>query len=107
MARHSIRSTEGYLLIDHSASPGLPAGFYTKLGVRGLEVGEGCKFEAPTLTCAHCNAITIINPARTRARGYCRNCDAYVCDGCSARPCKPFALILDEAEKHALKVLKG
>lgn len=33
-----------------------------------------------TLTCAHCSRIVLLNPRRTRDRGWCFRCDNYVCD---------------------------
>ena len=83
MTRHSIRSTEGYLIIDHRASPGLPADIYQRMGIKvppGMKVGEGQLTEIATMTCCHCNAIVILNPQRTRDRSYCRSCDGYICD---------------------------
>lgn len=75
---HSKQSHEGYLLIDNTAA------------------GEG-KIEAATITCAHCQVTFLKNPMRTRARGYCAKCDAYVCDnpGCSAE-CRPFWKMVDD-----------
>ena len=49
----------------------------------------------PSFTCVHCNRAVIQNPARTRARNVCRNCDALTCDAC-AGGCNP---ILRDAEK--------
>lgn len=62
---------EGYLFVDHRASPG------TRI------VPEGTVFESATKRCAHCAAVVVVNPLRTRARGYCPKCDDYVCDGCT------------------------
>lgn len=54
--------------------------------------------ELPTITCAHCNTVVVMNVQRTRPRGYCRKCDAYVCDkaGCNAE-CNPMAQSVDLA----------
>lgn len=84
----SKRNLEGYLLIDHRASPGTP------------QVPEGRILEAPTITCSHCNAVVILNPMRTRPRNYCAKCDHYVCDkaGCIVG-CNPFMKQVDEFEK--------
>lgn len=92
-------------MIDHRASPGLPPDFYAKLGLPGIVAGEGTVAEMPTLTCVHCNAVVILNPERTRARGHCFKCDAYVCDNpaCHAN-CTPFAGKLDAAETAAYRV---
>jgi predicted RNA-binding Zn-ribbon protein involved in translation (DUF1610 family) len=61
---------EGYLMIDHRASPG------TEL------VPEGILFETATMHCAHCGTVVIINPNRTRDRAWCVSCDKYICDNC-------------------------
>lgn len=81
-ARH-----EGYLLIDHTDSPG--AG----------PIPGGQKFEAATVTCSHCCRVVILNPNRVRARSYCAKCDHYICDDpiCNAG-CNPIAKQLDDAE---------
>lgn len=59
------RSKEGYLLVDNRAS-------------------GGTMQEVPTYTCSHCNSVVIMNPQRTRERGFCRGCNSYVCDACNA-----------------------
>lgn len=61
---------EGYLMIDHRASPG------TK------EVPEGTLFESATMHCAHCGTVVIMNPSRKRERANCIQCGKYVCDNC-------------------------
>lgn len=85
---YSKKSHEGYLLIDHSASPGTAG------------VGEGSRFEAATYTCFHCQKIVVIHPRRTRDRGYCGKCDHYVCDGCEdirvkTGECVPFIKLVE------------
>jgi hypothetical protein len=79
---------EGFLSIDHRASPGMP--------------GMPALYEAATACCAHCGAVVVLQPLRTRPRGHCRKCDAYVCDNCTG-DCRPFAKVLDDMEKRALK----
>lgn len=98
------RSREGYLLIDHSASPGLAPGFAGP----GPIVGEGKIFETGTCTCSHCNGIVILNPARTRERARCSKCDRYICDSCGARmalsgECNPFLKLLDDVAEAAVR----
>lgn len=91
------RAREGYLLIDHRNSPGVPAEMMVALG---LDPGAGRgTWESPTVSCCHCNTVVILNPLRTRARGYCPKCDGYVCDspGCSAE-CRPFEKTLDDLQ---------
>lgn len=89
------KSHEGYLLIDHRASPGItpdqiPSGIAVPI------CGEGQLYESATITCSHCQATVILNPQRTRPRNYCAKCDHYVCDkpGCIVE-CTPFKAILD------------
>ena len=57
--------------------------------------------EYPTLTCAHCMSVVVLNTLRQRQRGFCRRCYAYVCDsvGCNAE-CHPIMADLDLAQKY-------
>jgi hypothetical protein len=85
----SKRSLEGYLLKDHRASGG------------GM-------FESATLTCSHCQRQVILNPDRSRSRGYCPKCDHYVCDDCEevrvqTGVCYTFKQRMDDFEKSVLK----
>ena len=87
----SKRSLEGYLMIDHSA-----------INCRGA------LFESATLTCSHCQRVVVLNPDRSRERGYCTKCDNYLCDQCAlvraqTGDCKTFGEIMDEVELTALK----
>ena len=98
----SKRRFEGELTIDHrftpglrpeEVAPGLPAG-----ACQGL-------FEAPTYTCNHCCAVVVLNPLRNRTREYCRKCDHYIWDGCSAimaktKECKTFEKIIEEHQEE-------
>lgn len=106
----SLRSREGYLLIDHRASPGVSEEFVRASGKSAPVVGEGQQLEAATMTCSHCHVQMIRNPLRTRERGYCMKCDHYVCDGCEAvrvktGVCTPMVKILDRAQEHAFRYL--
>jgi hypothetical protein len=75
---------EGYLFIDHSASPGIPEDLAPQLGFVPDLVREGKKLEAATLTCVHCKTVVMKNPLRTRGRASCMKCGGkYICDGCS------------------------
>lgn len=81
---------EGYVLIDHSASPGIPAQVARELGLDPAMVGEGKRFEMGTLTCRHCQTPQHKNPLRTRPRGQCAKCNfAYVCDVCAFKMSMP------------------
>jgi hypothetical protein len=81
----SKSNKEGYLLIDHRNSPGVSVDVIRASGKDAPIVGEGQMLEAAVLTCSHCTAQIIRNPARTRERAYCRGCDHYICDGCEAK----------------------
>lgn len=103
----SLRSHEGYFLMDHRNSPGIPDGIVV---AEGLIPGAGKGvFESATFTCSHCQVVVVLNPDRSRDRGYCRKCDHYVCDNCetarvaSGGACFPFssraAQMLETADK--------
>lgn len=106
----TLRRHEGYLLIDHRASPGVSAEFVRASGKAAPFAGEGQMLEAPTITCSHCHQVLIVNPDRQRARGYCGKCDHYVCDRCEGLRvqtgvCRSMAQIFDEAQDHAARYL--
>jgi len=73
---------EGYLFVDHRASPGLPPEMARKMGFDPAQVAEGKVFEAATLRCCHCPSVFIKNPGRTRERGHCYKCNDFICDAC-------------------------
>lgn len=103
---HSKRSQEGYLLLNHKDSPPIPdatlAAFSAATSAPPLPSGAGRGlFEAPTVTCSHCQKVSIINPLRNRERAYCAKCDHYICDGCGAAmkagvACRPYAQLVAE-----------
>ena len=85
------RNPEGWLMVDHRASPGLPTNFYHGLPTQwqGLTPPEGKMAESAVLTCHHCQQPYLRNLWRTRERGHCFKCDGYICDLCmedSRRP---------------------
>lgn len=82
---HSLARHEGYLLIDHRFSPGLPEDVAIKSGYDPRFTGEGKMLESATIACAHCLGIVVKNPMRVRERGYCAKCDKYICDHCDAK----------------------
>lgn len=102
----SKRRHEGYLMIDNRNSPGVPEELMHALGLP--VVAARGMFEAPTITCSHCQAVVVINPLRNRERAYCTKCDHYICDGCGARraasggECKTFKQIADEVQERAV-----
>lgn len=83
----SLRSHEGYMLIDNRNAPvddaTMVAMGYAPGAGRGL-------YESATYTCSHCNYVVVIEPKRTRERGYCRKCDQRICDACTAILAKTF-----------------
>lgn len=81
------RGGKGYLLIQQQYdAPDLVAG----------------TVEMATLTCCHCNTITVLNPQRQRPRNWCFKCDAYVCDKqfCITE-CNPFMQSIEFAQNNS------
>lgn len=69
-------------------------------------VSGGALIERAAVTCSHCPRVVIMNPDRTRARGYCPKCDHYVCDLCEAirvatGECHPKQQIFDDFKEQA------
>ena len=102
MGRFSKRSLEGEFLVDHRASPGLTA---EQVGSFDAPVvGKGEVFESACVTCSHCRALIVLNPDRSRERGYCPKCDKYLCDECNylrsiTFECREFERRLDEQDR--------
>jgi hypothetical protein len=80
----SQKSHEGYLMVDHRGSPGVPEASARRAGWEPVLVKKNSFSELKTLGCAHCNAVVIVNPLRTRERGHCYKCSRYICDYCTA-----------------------
>jgi len=95
----TLRRLEGELLIDHTASPGIPEDLANKWRAQGVAVAAaGEKLEVATYTCRHCQVIVIMNANRTLDRNVCRKCMAVVCDRPSCvLECQPFARIIERA----------
>ena len=95
----------GYLIIDHTDSPGISEEMAPAVRSFGSPVvGAGAVLELDTWTCSHCNRIVLRNPDRVRPREVCRKCMAVVCDSCSLW-CEPFAKLADaiaDGKFHAL-----
>jgi hypothetical protein len=54
--------------------------------------------EVGTLQCAHCGMHWVPAPGSGRVRGFCQNCNGFVCGpGCAA--CVPLDLLLTNIEK--------
>ncbi|HSW91830.1 MAG TPA: hypothetical protein VLG09_04245 [Candidatus Saccharimonadales bacterium] len=80
----SVTRPEGYVMVDHRASPGIPADIAEKMGLDPKLFCEGALFEAATKRCCHCPSVVILKHDRVRERGHCRQCNDYVCDACVA-----------------------
>jgi len=108
MPLHSNRSQEGWLFIDHRNSPGITQEDLLTVPMpmrQEFQATQGL-FESPTVRCCHCGTMVIINPQRTRARGYCAKCDHYYCDNVWCHDgCHPFMQQVDEAQEGAARVL--
>jgi len=103
----SLRSHEGYLLIDNRASPG-----FSDADAHAADLPPGAGrgvFEAPTYTCSHCGTVVVLNPRRNRERAYCSGCDHHICDNCGAvraangGRCRTFRQLIDEVQGKAAK----
>jgi hypothetical protein len=76
---------QGFLMIDHRASPGIPEDVARSVGLDPKLVREGALLEADTLTCVHCKVVVMKNPLRVRERASCPKCShKYICDFCAA-----------------------
>lgn len=95
MISKSVKGGKGYLLIENR---------FNEQAIRQKQPDGSAPilmpaertFEANTLTCAHCQAVVMLLPTRVRERGWCRKCNAYICDkpGCHAE-CNPIAMMVD------------
>jgi hypothetical protein len=102
----SKRSQEGYLLIDHRNSPGISERDLTPAARAAGFEAHGGVFESPTIRCAHCGTMVVINPQRTRARHYCQPCDHYVCDQYACVTyCTPLKKQIDDILEAATRSL--
>ena len=101
---HSQRSQEGYLIIDHRDSPGVTTPVKQHDGTWSPILPAGVAWESAVKDCCHCQVRVILNPDRSRPRGYCAKCDAYLCDACTALgECRPFAKVIDDLLEQAVK----
>jgi hypothetical protein len=101
-----INQHEGYLLIDHRNSPGVPESVAVKSGLDPRYLREGKILESATVQCAHCLAVVIKNMLRKRERAYCAKCNQYLCDWCDiARQAPDYTHICGEAVHDAIREL--
>ena len=94
------------MFIDNRNNAGVPDEVMVAMGYP-VGAGKGV-YESATYTCSHCHAVVIIEPKRTRERGFCRNCNSRICDGCNAvkaqtLTCKSMQRIIDETLEAAVK----
>lgn len=104
----SLRRQEGYLVIDHRNSPGIDPhpDLVARFGTPAVPAGT--LYESATITCSHCHTVVVLNPQRTRSRGYCGKCDHFVCDGCETirvktNECLPLTKVFDVLQNQAEK----
>jgi hypothetical protein len=100
--KHSLKDGSGYLVIDHSDSPGLRyEDIPERLRATTAIVGKGEKYERDIQFCAHCGSQVILNPLRTRPREYCTKCDHYVCDNpICIKTCSPLKKLFDQQTRR-------
>lgn len=116
----SLRSLEGYMEVDHRESPGFTMEQAFATGWRRIagQVGKGQRAQMPIATCGHtrngflCERGVILNPLRTRDRGFCPKCRHYLCDECelvrvlSGGECLSKERYIDEyMNQHTKKVI--
>lgn len=107
----SKKRHEGYLMIDNRNNEGVPQALIRASNPAAADLppslGVGL-FEAPTITCSHCQVIVVLNPLRNRERPFCMKCNHYICDGCGAimaqtKACKPFREFIEEVQEQAVR----
>lgn len=54
--------------------------------------GSGKAVEYDTCTCVHCNHVWVVHGSdgKENLGGWCRQCQAMICNDCSGKPCLPF-----------------
>lgn len=105
----SLRANEGYILVDHRNSPGIPKeleDFWIASGK--LQPGEvvqgGTMHESGLQTCSHCQRVLIMNPLRQRDRATCLKCYHYICDWCAtSTDCHNIYKVLDDLQEATAK----
>ena len=80
----SLRSHEGYYLVDHREAPGVPDAITVASGLPAGSLMAGSIFESAAFTCPYCECVVVLNPDRSRPRNYDKATDHLICDGCAA-----------------------
>jgi hypothetical protein len=104
----TLSSGAGYLVIDHTDSPGLSEKDQISAPPGALVAPAGQLAEGDIKHCSHCQRAVLLNPGRVRNRAVCPKCYHYICDGCEAirvktGVCIPFKQQLDRAMEIATK----
>lgn len=73
---------EGYFLIDHRASPGMPKELVRQNAYDPSQLAEGKIFEGKVKVCCGCRRPVVLNPLRQRERHHCYQCNHFICDVC-------------------------
>jgi len=113
---------EGYMLVDHRASPGITAADLKRAGITrqtaarlGIDLesvvkgdmGEGKVVERATRRCCHCGNQVVLNPGRTAPRHQCRTCPPghdYVCDRPACHfDCAPYRRKIEQEVEARMK----
>lgn len=106
----SRRANEGWVMFDHRDSPGVSDNELIWFNP-DMPPGSGKGlFEAPVITCSHCQRQMIVNPKRDRVRPYCRSCDHDMCDDCAmafkvSGVHRSFKQVMDDVVNRAAKGL--
>lgn len=105
MPKHSLKDGSGYLIIDHTDSPGIrPEDIPLALRGSSPAVLAGQKFETDIQFCAHCGSQVVLNKQRTRPREYCAKCNHYICDNpICVKECAPLRKLFDQAETSLVR----
>jgi hypothetical protein len=70
-----------------------------RLGGQLISAGPDATVAQDTLTCVHCNRVTMIQPGQVSG-GYCAMCHALICEACVATGrCEPFEAKLETWER--------
>ena len=94
MPLKSLKRHFGWLMIDHSASPGIPEDVALRIGLPPKQVAEGKKTEFDTVSCCHCGGHVVrVYLTCTRETAppyeYCKICDHYICRVCAFKRTLP------------------
>lgn len=104
----SKRSQEGWFFLDNRHGPAhtheQAVAFKRQTGQDLIGAGLRGTLESATITCSHCQRTVVLNPDRSRPRGFCSKCDHYICDspGCNAG-CRPIRQVMALAQEQAFR----